>query len=130
MYIILYCGVLLVVVEYTLDKMEHFHNVDYHRGLIQLYYEIGKTRCEIDQKIATLRPLVDRTEYNGARMTVEFLLDGIEKDLLKFDKDLPSTLNYFECTANTLLDLKLRVYKCEAKLFEAMRKNRTRCNCK
>lgn len=108
------------------------YNKSYNKGLALLFYEIGKTKIELDAKIAKLKKLTGKSAYCAAAVTVTLKLCDIERDLDKYDKTVKSNFDVlnFELTSEVLDELKMRVYECEALLFKALRSTTACSFCK
>ena len=113
--------------------MEFRHNDHYYRGVRHLFYEIGKAKVEMDNKVTVLLPLTERPEYSFmAELIVRSDLKKIREELEKFDRDIrfDSSLD-FEASAKTLLNLRIKLNECEVRLFEYLRNHleKTKCKC-
>lgn len=108
--------------------MENPQYTNYIRGLKVLYYEFGKLKAEIENKINTLQPLLSKHCYLGCQHTSGGEFTRITAAIASFETDLKSGSNVnLEATANALLAIKFKLDDCESKMFACLRSNIDGC---
>lgn len=101
------------------------HTKSYYNAVALLFYEIGKSKYEFDQKIAMLKNLCKKSLYNGANLGVRLELSNIESDLEEFHTRVKAHIDSvnFELSSQVLDEFKFRINECESLLFKALRSN-------